>query len=407
MAVLGVGAGLPFLLVFSTLNLWLSEMGVSKTHIGLFAAIGVTYSIKVIWAPVIDHLKLPFLYRLGRRRSWLLVAQAGVAISLLAMSTIDPSEALLGIAIAGVCVAFSSATQDIALDAWRIEAVPLRLQGMMSASYIFGYRLGLLFAGAGALYIAEFSSWSVAYQVMAAIMLLPVATVLLLANDGIDTQTRPFSIREILQRTVVAPFSDFWQRYKTIAWFLLIFVAGYRISDIAMGGMANPLYYELGYSKTEIANVVKIFGFFMTIAGAFLAGVWVVKRGIYEPLIVGAILVAVTNLLFSWLANVGYDLSALTLVISADNLAGGVANTAFVAFLSALTNRSYTATQYALFSSLMTLPGKVFSTSSGWLVDHYGFAEFFSLCALFGIPAMLMAWWLSRKLMFNEDAQTD
>ena len=192
MAILGVGAGLPFLLVFSTLNLWLSEMGVSKTHIGLFAAIGVTYSVKVIWAPVIDHLKLPFIYRLGRRRSWLLLAQAGVAASLLVMSTIDPSEALLGIAIAGVCVAFSSATQDIALDAWRIEAVPLRLQGMMSASYIFGYRLGLLFAGAGALYIAEFSSWSTAYQAMAAIMMLPVVTVLLLANDGIDTQTRPF-----------------------------------------------------------------------------------------------------------------------------------------------------------------------------------------------------------------------
>jgi len=398
MAVLGLGAGLPYLLVYSTLNYWLSESDVSKTTIGLFAAIGIIYSIKVIWAPVVDHLKLPVLSRLGRRRSWILTAQVGIAISVFMMSTFSPIESLKWIAIAGICVAFSSATQDIALDAWRIEAVHPRLQGLMSASYIFGYRLGLMIAGAGALFIAEFASWTIAYQVMAAIMIIPILVTLCLPNDGVDSRNVDLAPLAIIRTTVINPFAEFWRRYGGIAWLLILFIAFYRISDIAMGGMANPLYHELGFSKSEVASIAKIFGFVMLIAGAFLAGVWVVRRGVYEPLVVGAVLVAITNLLFSWLASTGYNLQALTLVISADNLAGGIASTAFVAFLSALTNREYTATQYALFGSLMTLPGKVFSMGSGWLVDHYGFHDFFLLCAVAGIPPMLVALWLSKNV---------
>lgn len=396
---LGFGAGLPFLLVFSTLNYWLAESNVSKTTIGLFAFIGVIYSVKVLWSPLVDHLRIPLLSRLGRRRSWILVAQIGISLSLLAMSVLSPNDSLKLIAVAGLGVAIASATQDIALDAWRIEAIEQRYQGLMSAMYIFGYRLALLFAGAGALFIADWRDWATAYQVMAASMLVPIAVLLLLPADPHVARAKFEGLLPLVNRVIVAPFSSFFKSYGWAALLLLVFISIYRISDIAMGSMANPLYVDLGFTKSEVASVAKFFGFFMTMTGAFLCGLWVVRSGVVMPLFVGALLVAITNLLFAWLSTQGHSIDALIVVISADNLAGGMANTALIAFLSSLTNRHYTATQYALFSSLMTLPGKLFSTGSGWLVDHYGFFDFFLICAAFGVPAIVMVPMIRRVFL--------
>ncbi len=398
MAILGLGAGLPFLLVFSTLSFWLAELEVSKTEIGLFALVGTVYSIKFLWAPVVDHLRLPFLQVLGRRRSWILLAQIVLASGLLLMSTQAPSDQLYIIAMAAVLIAFASATQDVAIDAWRIEVLGEKYQGLMSASYIFGYRIGLLIAGAGALFVAEAYSWSIAYQTMAMIMIVPMIVTLVIERDEFTERIQFEGVFSLINRTLLKPFTVFFKDYAPIAFYILVFVAIYRISDIAMGSMANPLYVDLGFSKSEVASIGKIFGFFMTMLGAFACGFAVIRFGIAKMLIIGAILVAVTNLLFIWLAMEGREIGLLTLVIAGDNLAQGVANTAFIAFLSSLTNREYTGTQYALFSSFMTLPGKLFSSTSGMMVDAMGYESFFLICALMGVPAILMSIWILRKL---------
>lgn len=432
-AMLGFSAGLPFLLVFSTLTAWLRDEGVERTAIGFFAWVGLTYSIKIFWAPIIDRLEIPLLSRwLGQRRSWIMLGQIGIAVGLLLMSSMNPQHSLWWIAAAAVLVAFSSATQDIALDAYRIEIVEDNLQGAMSAAYIFGYRLALLMAGAGALYIAEWSDWSMAYSAMAALMGLAMLATLWAdattrktpeqrATDEAamvdDIMGRPMYLtqRPRWQRwllgAVVCPFLEFFQRNGLFALLILTFIAVFRLSDITMGVMANPFYLDLGYSKADIASVAKVFGFFMTIAGSALCGVLVVRWGIYKPLFIGAVMVSVTNLLFAVLAlQSGIDnpisdvvtptLAWLAFVISADNLSGGIASTAFIAYLSSLTNRSYTATQYALFSSLMTLPGKFISGFSGWVVDSAGYSEFFIVASALGVPAIslvLVLIWHEQK----------
>lgn len=422
MMLLGFGAGLPFLLVFSTLTAWLRDVGVERTAIGFFAWIGITYSIKVFWAPVVDRLRLPLLTALlGQRRSWILAGQLGIAAGLMLMSTLNPLDSLAVIAFAAFIVAFSSSTQDVALDAFRIESAEETLQGAMSAAYIFGYRVALLAAGAGALYIAEWSNWPLAYVSMAALM--GVAVLALLWADEpahqskaqrdadelvmVDTiMGRPMNMaqRARWQRwligAVVCPFLEFFQRNGRFALLMLVFIALFRLSDITMGIMANPFYLDLGYSKSDIASIAKVFGFFMTIFGSALCGVLVVRYGMMKPLLAGAVLVASTNLLFAWLAFTGQQatpsLSWLALVISADNLSGGIASTAFVAYLSSLANKHYTATQYALFSSLMTLPGKFISGFSGWVVDGFGYTEFFIVAAMLGVPAIILVMVLMR-----------
>ncbi|MFL0806114.1 MAG: AmpG family muropeptide MFS transporter [Oceanobacter sp.] len=422
-SLLGFGAGLPFLLVFSTLAAWLRDAEVERTTIGFFAWVGITYSIKVFWAPVVDRFGLPFLSRrLGQRRSWILFGQLGVAAGLVWMSGLNPQTDLWWIAAAALLVAFSSSTQDVALDAFRIESVDDSLQGAMSASYIFGYRVALLVSGAGALYMADWYSWSAAYLSMAALMVVAVLT--LLWSDEpkhLNTEQRSQNDADMIDRlfgrpmnllqrpawqrwllgAVICPVLEFFQRNGWFALLILAFIAVFRLSDITMGVMANPFYLDLGYSKSDIASIAKLFGFFMTIAGSALCGVMVVKWGLYRPLLLGAVLVAVTNLLFAVMA-LGYSgerppLSWLAIVISADNLSGGIASTAFVAYLSSLANKSYTATQYALFSSLMTLPGKFISGFSGWVVDGWGYAHFFVTAAGLGIPAIVLVLVLIKK----------
>ncbi|MDY0069696.1 MAG: MFS transporter [Porticoccaceae bacterium] len=417
MLFLGFSAGLPLLLVFSTLSAWLTEEGVSRTAIGFFGWVGITYSIKVIWAPVIDRLRLPLLTRLlGQRRGWILLGQLGVVAGLLAMVGSDPRESLSALALAAVAVAFASSTQDVAIDAFRIEAAVDEFQGAMASTYVFGYRLAMLVAGAGSLYIADWLGWEAAYLAMAGLMGVGILTVLLVVepphpdNPAVAGLERRLAGRLTLVApgplarlqawfvgAVVSPFVEFFTRNGALALVILLFIAIYRLSDIAMGIMANPFYLDLGFSKSEIASVGKVFGFFMTIAGSFIGGILVVKYGIHRPLLAGAIMVAVTNLLFVRLAGVGADLDWLIVAISADNLGGGFSNAAFIAYLSSLTNRAYTATQYALFSSLMTLPGKFLSGFSGLVVDAAGYADFFLYTAAMGVPSILLAWWLWRR----------
>ncbi|WP_404802758.1 AmpG family muropeptide MFS transporter [Marinobacter confluentis] len=420
MLFLGFSAGLPFLLVFSTLNARLADIGVETATIGFFSWLGITYSIKVFWAPIVDRLKIPVLDRLfGKRRSWILLAQAGIATGLYLMAQVDAISAPEMMAYCGLLVAFSSATQDVAIDAYRIEIAEERLQAALAATYIFGYRLALLVAGAGALYLAEFWSWQVSYEVMALLVGVGMITVLVVREPAVNhfaaaqdiadrieqeagkrTHLNPRLARFIgwFYAAVAGPFLDFFRRYQELAILILITVAVYRVSDIAMGVMANPFYLDfMGFSKTEVADVTKVFGFFMTIAGSLLGGVLVMRYGVRRMLLVGAAMTAATNLLFVLLAQYPPDLGLLALVVSADNLSGGIANVALIAWLSSMTSASFTATQYALFSSLMTLPGKFLGGFSGIVVADFGYAEFFLIAGLMGVPAILLAWYMIRK----------
>ena len=403
MLFLGFSAGLPFLLVFSTLSAWLTEEGLSRTTIGFFSWVGITYSVKVIWAPFVDYLRLPFLTRmLGRRRAWMLLAQLGIAAGLVAMALTEPQSQLVLFALLAVFIAFCSATQDIVVDAYRIEAMDREYQAAMAATYIFGYRVALLVAGAGAFYAAEFQGWSGSYLIMAACMAVGIVTTLIIVEPRRGEGEQAVSVlSEGVGRwfvtAVVHPFTDFFQRNGHLALLILLFIGIYRISDITMGVMANPFYLDMGYTKIQIAEVSKIFGFFMTIVGAGLGGVLVLRYGVMRMLIVGAALVAVTNLLFAGLANAAPDVTLLALVISADNLSGGIATTVFIAYLSSLTHTAYTATQYALFSSLMTLPAKFISGFSGIVVDGHGYFSFFVYAAALGVPAIAIAVWLAWR----------
>ncbi|GAB3093139.1 AmpG family muropeptide MFS transporter [Aestuariicella hydrocarbonica] len=420
MLFLGFAAGLPLLLVFSTMSAWLRDMDVSRSAIGFFGWIGITYSVKVFWSPVVDRLKIPWLSeQLGQRRSWMLLGQLGVIAGVLGMAMTDPQSHLTLVAWLGLTVAFSSATQDVAIDAYRIEAVVREYQGAMSSMYILGYRVAMLVAGAGSLYIADFFSWSMAYAVMAALMLVGVVTVMLIAEPNGHTHEDADELEEALHHqlhlddphlrglrwfvdAVVAPFVDFFKRNGRFALVILLFIGLFRLSDIVMGIMANPFYLDLGFSKTDIASIGKVFGFFMTIIGSFLGGLLVVRYGVFRPLIAGAVMVALTNMLFAQLSLIGPDITWLALVISADNLSGGFSNAVFVAYLSGLTNRAYTATQYALFSSVMTLPGKFVSGFSGVIVDANSYTFFFSYAALMGVPAILLAIYLWRRNLAEE-----
>jgi PAT family beta-lactamase induction signal transducer AmpG len=415
MVCLGFSAGLPFLLVFSTLSAWLRDIGIARTTIGFFSWVGITYSIKFFWAPVIDRLPLPALTTLlGKRRSWMLAAQCTIGLGLAGMALTDPHSDLIRLAAFALLVAFGSATQDVTVDAYRIEAVERRLQGAMAATYVFGYRLALLAAGAGAFYLAESWSWPTAYLFMAALMGIGIATTLIIREPVHRTDQRTRELEQRLERSVGvagkdtvfarlvawftdavgSPFIEFFQRNGALAVVILLLVGTYKISDITMGVMANPFYIDLGFSLDEIASVTKIFGFFMTIAGAALGGIMVLRYGMLRPLLTGAILVMSTNLLFVWLAQSNPGLASLAIVISADNLGGGFATSAFIAYLSSLTNTTYTATQYALFSSLMTLPAKFIGGFSGWVVDTSGYASFFLYTTLLGVPAILLVLYL-------------
>lgn len=481
MLFLGFSAGIPLLLIFSSLSLWLREAGADRAAVTYFSWAALGYSFKFVWAPLVDQLPLPWLTRvLGRRRAWMLVAQFAIMGAIFAMASIDPAgneSSLTLMAFAAVLLGFSSATQDIVIDAYRIESAQPELQAMMSATYIAGYRIGMLVAGAGSLFLADwfgtssleysYAAWRWTYSAMALAMLVGVVTTLVISEpqkpdadnspaSNLDyarflllfvltiggfvgvffitsnavaeikislavTLANPFlaafmveALRLMLavlgagmlallmvrsgivaypmvERSYLMPIRDFFKRYGwSLAWILLVLIGIYRIPDIVLGVISNVFYQDLGFSKTEIASVVKTFGLLMTIAGGFVGGLLALRFGVMRILLLGAVLAAATNLLFMLLAAIGYDMFWLYVVISADNLSAGIASAAFVAFLSSLTNVAFTAMQYAIFSSLMTLIPKVLGGYSGSMVDAMGYPSFFLFTTVLGLPVLVL-----------------
>lgn len=418
---LGFASGLPLLLVLGTLSFWLREAGIDLKTIGMMSWVGLAYGFKWVWAPLVDRLKIPFLSRMGRRRSWLLLTQCILFCCLLAMAMTDPKVQLQTMFVLALITAFTSATQDITLDAYRIESASQKEQAALAATYQTGYRLAMIWSGAGALALAAFSAvngeydpsaWRFAYCVMAASMSVGMIAVFFspepqrLLSQSISEET----LRRLTQfqhlhpqwseRTVklvvwfyeaaCLPFIDFFSRYRWQAVLLLALIATYRISDVVMGVMANPFYLDLGYTKEEVAAVSKVFGVLMTLTGAFIGGIITMRLGVLKTLFLGGFLSALTNVLFSWLATQGHHVPFLIMTVSADNLAAGIASVAFLAYLSGLTNIAYTATQYALFSSVMLLLPKFLAGFSGFVVEAVGYSQFFIATALLGVPVLVL-----------------
>ena len=416
MLFLGFSAGLPLLLVFGTLSFWLREAGLELSAIGFFSWIGLVYAFKWAWSPLVDQLPIPVLTtKFGKRRSWLLVSQIAVGIGLFGIAVSDPSKGISGLIGFALLTAFASATQDIALDAFRIESGVVEDQGAMAATYQMGYRLAMIISSAGALFLAswfdstesiyESEPWMYTYMSMALLMLVGIVTTILSPEPSPKTghKKHEWNTRSRLERLIswfknaaVMPFLDFIRRYRIQAVVLLAMISLYRISDIVMGVMSNPFYLDMGFSKQEIATVSKIFGVIMTILGALVGGSLIKYLGVFKILFIGAALSSLTNLLFAWLSVNEPSIGALTLTVSADNFSAGIASAAFIAYLSSLTNIQYSATQYALFSSLMFLFPKSIAGWSGVFVETWGYAYFFLATALIGIPSLALVWFIRK-----------
>lgn len=390
---LGFSSGLPFLLVFSTLSAWLREAGISRTEIGMLSWVALAYSFKFLWAPIVDRYDVPGLAEiLGRRRGWMMLAQMVTALGLVGIAVSDPQTSLPLTIASALLVAFASATQDVVVDGWRIDVAATERQGMMAASYQLGYRLALICAGAGALYIAEFVNWRSAYMAMAALMSVGIAGTLLAprGNEVAMRERLPFTA------AITEPLADLYRRKGLILIPILLLIACFRLPDFVAGVMANPLYIDLGFSKTDIANVSKLYGVWIGIIGAFAGGLALTRLGLWWTLLIGAVIAASSNLMFAWLAAEGARLDLLTLTISFDNFAAGFAGSALIAYMSGLTSPGFAATQYALLSSLYALPGKLIGGTSGAVVDAYGYPLLFTATASIGIPLVILCFIVRR-----------
>ncbi|MEO8558293.1 MAG: AmpG family muropeptide MFS transporter [Rhodospirillales bacterium] len=402
LVVLGMGfaSGLPLLLTLSTLSYWLSKVGVDKTSIGLFSLVGIPYAFKFAWSPLVDHLHIPVLGRLlGRRRSWILVTQIALAAAIVAMGWTDPQTGPLYTAIAALVVAFLSATQDIAIDAYRIEILTDDEQGGGAAATQLGYRLGLLAAGAGALALSDVVEWRFVFIALGALMATSIVITLLAPEPQPVEAPRDKSralppLIDRLKVMVLDPLLDFMRRPASIV--ILAFVLLYKFGDAIGGVMANPFYNELGFTGLEIAAITKIFGVVATLAGVAIGGIIVARYGVMRALLVGGILQAVSNLLFSLQALIGHDTAMLAVSIGGDNFTGGIGSAAFVAYLSMLCNRAFTATQYALLTSFMAVGRTLLASGGGWLADNVDWVSFFALTALLAIPGLLLLFYLWR-----------
>lgn len=394
----GFASGLPFLLVAGTLAYWLREGGLELKQITMIASAGMAYSLKFLWSPLLDRLSVPLLGRLGQRRGWLLLAMGTVIAGLLGMSAIGPDQ-LASFVWLTIVVAVAGATLDIAVDAYRVEIAPPQMQGALVATYSLGYRIALIVTGAVALVLADHIAWHWVYRIMALAMAIPLVACLLAREpDVLRVRTEGWAAG--LREGVVAPFADFFQRFGWgTAGLLLLFILSMKISDQALvGGIIGPFYLDQGFSKTEIAGVTKVYGIWIGLAGAFLGGLAVARWGVQWPLLLAIICGAASNLLYLLLIGADGDLGLLTLVISGENLAQGLLGTCAVAFMSALINLRYTATQYALFSSLIMLPGKVLGFYSGAIVEAYaGYASYFWLSTVLALPAVVLFFVLRRR----------
>lgn len=498
MLFLGFSAGIPILLIFGTLSLWLREAGVSRSTATFFSWAILGYSFKFIWAPLVDRIPIIVLTRLlGRRRSWILVSQLAVMSAIVLMAKTDPQTNLTAMALAAVLLGFASATQDIVIDAYRIESAPPRLQAMLATTYISGYRIGMIMAGAVALSLAEgfgstsesysYLAWQNTYLLMAAVMLVGVITTLVIKEPAASATNHLYPKRdyltfiatfalsitgfiavlwaspsapeffsggtqslfvvayssvlliialfvayavamactkagfinqEMVNESYQQPVQDFFKRYGKLAMWILILILFYRISDIVLGVIANVFYQDMGYSKSQIGALSKAFGLIVSIMGSFLSGIIALKIGVLRTLKAAAVLVVATNLLFCWLTFVGQDHTnlvfnipllgtiafplELAMVITLDNLAQGFSTVAFIAWMSSLTNISFTATQYAIFSSIMTLFPKIIGGYSGTLVDAFGYTNFFLFASALGLPVILLIRFLQGRLEIRD-----
>lgn len=474
MLLLGFSSGLPILLIFSTLSVWLFKAGIDRSTITLFSWVGFTYAFKYLWSPIVDNFKIPFFDKMGHRRGWLLFTQLMIIASLILTSLTDPAKSLLFITISITLLAIFSSTQDILIDAFRIESSPIYLQGPLSSMYIAGYRLAMLIGGAGSLWLASYlgseiynkNVWKTVYLIMALFMVVGVITTLVSKEPKINNKknlkinehakflfvfilslagfiflynfiNNPFGENEIIKKflfsimriflcftffgviifsmmstkyiskTIVKkiyldPVLNFLNRYGKFAFSILFLIALYRIADVVMGVMANIFYLEKGFNINQIATYSKFFGVFATIAGGFLGGFFCLKFGTMRSLFLGAFIASSSNLLFAWLAISEPSIKFLIGVITADNIASGFAGAAFVVYLSALTSLKFTATQYALFSSIMLFIPKLVAGYSGSWVDAIGYSNYFVVTALLGVPVLILIIWLSKVAPIRE-----
>jgi MFS transporter, PAT family, beta-lactamase induction signal transducer AmpG len=403
---MGFSSGLPLALTGATLSLRLADVGTSLTAIGLFTLVRFSYSCKFLWSPLLDRLSLPLLTtRLGRRRGWALAIQAALALAILLLGLADPAARPWLTALAAVVVAFLSASQDIVIDAYRIELLRPEEQGAGAAATQWGYRFGMLASGAGALYAAGFGGWRFAYAVMAALMLVGMATVALTpepsGRSGIEAvpgATAGERVRNWLTRAVVSPFADLVGRHGAAGLLLiLVFIVLYKFGDAIAGTMSSPLYVSLGFTKVEIATVAKVFGVGATIVGVGLGGILVLRLGVFQALLLAGFLQMLSNLMYILQVVTGHDVAVLALAIGTENLTGGMASAAFVAYLSGLCNIAFTATHYALLSSLATVGINVLSASGGALADRLGWIPFFALSTALCLPGLLLLLWLMGR----------
>lgn len=425
MLALGFSSGLPFMLIYSTMSAWMRQRGVALTTIGIFSWVSLVYTVKFVWAPVVDRLRLPGIGRLmGQRRSWMLLAQLGIAATLLAISSTDPGAHLGQVAWLALLLAFCGATQDIAIDAWRIESAPMREQGAMAAAYQLGARVGLIVGSAGALTIAGDQGWARSYATMAALAGIGVLTSLLIREperivprlavlneqrviDWLNRRSHwPDGLRHAgawVLGAVICPVLDFFSRYGLpLGLLLFAFIGTYRLTDFTMGAMANPFYLDLGFTLKQVAIVAKIYGTIWTFAGIIIGGIVVARLGRLPSLVLGSVLVMISNLSYAVLAaHHEPSVTGLASVISLDNFAQGVHGTALIAFMSSLTSSSYTATQYAVLSSLYALPPKLLMGTSGFVVHAIGYPPFYIYTALLSIPALVLLYLLSRRRDFQ------
>ncbi len=399
---MGFASGLPLALTFGTLSFWLAETGVSRTAIGLFALVGVSYSLKFLWSPLIDRLPVPILTRrLGRRRGWALAIQPALALAILALGFTDPRSAPGMTALAAVAVAFLSASQDIVIDAYRIELLRPEEQGAGAAATQWGYRFGMLAASAGALWAASFGGWHFAYALMAGLMFVGMAAVWFTPEPGgvhalepLPGANRRGRIAAWFERAVLAPFADLLTRPGAAA--ILAFVILYKFGDALAGTMSNPLYVALGFTKVEVADIGKVYGFAAGLAGLALGGIVVLRIGVFRALLVCGVLQMLSNLMYALQVWAGHDLPVLALTIGVENLTGGMGSAAFVAYLSGLCSLAFTATQYALLTSLAAVGRTTLSASGGALADALGWTPFFILSTAACLPGLALLVWVMR-----------
>ncbi len=402
LAILGMGfaSGLPLALTGATLQYWLTESRVSLTNIGLFALVGVAYTLKFVWSPVLDRVPLPwFSARMGQRRSWLLLIQLLLALALVGLGSADPALDPWRTALFAALVAFLSASQDIVIDAYRIELLHEDEQGAGAAATQWGYRFGMIASGAGAFALAEFVGWPRTYLAMASLVGVGLITVVLTPEPAHSASSARWTFAAFLRDAVIEPFREFATRPRWLT--ILVFIVLYRFGDALAGGMSTAFYAQLGFTKLEIAGVVKIFGVIATLAGIALGGVIVFRSGTGRSLVGAGVLAAASNFVFVWLAYAGHDLGALTAANFVENFTSGIVGAAFVAYLSALCNLEFTATQYALLSSLAATGRTLLASSGGWLAEQLGWPLFFALTALAAVPGI----WLAVSLAGSTRAQ--